>query len=170
MLQWILSPEDILLLHTITMWTWWVGLATAISYMFKRTQKVAIFEIRPDGGGTELNLHAHAGISLAQESRNYELSICLKLNFSTNYSRVSLNLSHPIVGMIIAGLSAYYSMILPFILSLLLMGQELKYIINLDWVLIQLKNQTINIANQNLFARWVVPNPVISTTPAAAAA
>jgi len=138
-----LSPEDIVLLDLIVRWTWWTGLLT-LSILFSRKSKfINITEIR-DVDGRNIQIHGHIGFSVPRGNQKFDLTFCFFYNSLTNYVAMVLDFSHPIVGILITALSAYYSRILPFIISLVLIGQQLKRTLNLTELMTSLNRVVFN--------------------------
>ena len=164
MLDYYFSPEDMVLLHMITTWSWWIGLATAAFYIYKRSHPANKLDMDPNTQA----IHVHGGIAVNGGNSLYELGVCIKINFTQNILLLTFHLSHPIFPMFLVALTAYYSIILPFMFSLIFLRQKFEYTLNLSWVISMLKYEFLlaTIQNNSLFARMgMIPT---ETTPAAA--
>lgn len=138
-----LSPEDIVLLDLIVRWTWWTGMLTLSILFGAKTKFINTMEVRAVGD-RNIQIHAHIGFSVPRGDQKYDLSFCFSYNSLTNFVAIIFDFSHPITAIFITALSAYYSRILPFIISLVLIGQQLKRTLNLTELMTSLNRVVFN--------------------------
>lgn len=142
------TPEDIILLDLVLTSLWISFSIIGACFLLYQSRRVNQFDLIALGE-EHINVHVHAGIRTVKQYnispnqvsiQNFENSICFKYNSQTNSTIVQLNLSHPITGLFLGAFASYYSRILPFILSLLLIGQNISWKLNLTTPVTQVNN------------------------------